>query len=230
MADVLFFFKNNEVFIYLILGILAAWQMHKFTQAWDDLRSAAFGLEQESARSRLNWATSILVILIILGIVEFGLVSLVIPGVPDASPLPTATLDLLATATITLEPQQPASEASQATPQATISAEENNSNPGELTITSPQSGETVKNIIEIYGTADISNFGFYKFEIAATNNPTWLTIQAGDTPVQDGFLGYWDTTRLAAGEYSLRLIITDNQGNASQPCTIRVNVAPPDDA
>jgi hypothetical protein len=229
MADVLFFFKNNEVFIYLILGILAAWQMHKFTQAWDDLRSAAFGLEQESARNRLNWATSILVVLIILGMAEFGLVSLVIPGIPDASPLPTPTLDLLATATITLQPEQPAAEASQATQQETISAEETTCMPGQLEITLPQSGDTVQEIVEIYGTADISNFGFYKFEIAATNNPTWLTIQAGDIPVQDGFLGNWDTSRLAAGEYNLRLIITDNQGNASQPCSIRVNVSPPDE-
>jgi hypothetical protein len=227
MAEVLFFFKNNEVFIYLILGVLAAWQMYKFTQAWDDLRSAAFGLEQESARNRLNWAASILVIIIILGIAEFGLVSLVIPGIPDASPLPTPTLDLLATATITLAPEESVPEASQATIQATIPAGENNCEPGQLEITSPQSGDTIQDIVEIYGTADISNFGFYKFEIAATNNPTWLTIQAGDIPVKEGFLGYWDTTRLAPGEYSLRLIITDNQGNASQPCSIRVNVSSP---
>ena len=231
MADVLFFFKNNEIFIYLILGTLAVWQMRKFTTAWDDLRSAAFGLEQESARTRLNWATSMLVMLVLFGIAEFGLVSFIFPNNPDASQLPTSTLDLLATATTTLGPNQQAAENTNATPIPTIQAEAeaNTCNPGQLQITSPQSGEEVQDVVEIYGTASITNFGFYKFEMAAVNDLTWLTVQAGDVPVQEDLLGNWDTSRLVAGEYFLRLIITDNQGNASQPCTIRVYVSQPDE-
>ncbi len=225
MAEVLRFFKDNEVFIYLILGILAVWQISKFAKAWDDLRSAAFGLEQESARSRLNLATSMLVTIIILGIAEFGLVSFITPGVPDATPLLTPTIDLLATATITLEPNQETAQESNATPQPTIQTEDNSCRPGQLEIASPQAGENVKDVVEIYGTADITNFGFYKFEMAAVNDTTWQTVQAGDVPVNDDLLGYWDTSRLASGEYILRLIITDNQGNASDPCAVRVNVS-----
>lgn len=225
MAEVLRFFKNNEVFIYLILGILAVWQIGKFTKAWDDLRSAAFGLEQESARSRLNWATTMLVMIIILGIAEFGLVSFITPGIPGATPLLTPTLDLLATATITLDPNQESDQVPNATPQPTVQTEENSCRPGQLEITSPQTGETVQDVVEIFGTADITNFGFYKFEMAAINDTTWLTIQAGDVPVTNDLLGYWDTSRLASGEYILRLIITDNQGNSSAPCSVRVNVS-----
>lgn len=231
MADVLRFFKNNEVFIYLILGITAVWQIRKFTLAWDELRSAAFGLEQESARARLNWAVSMLVLIILLGIAEFSLVSFVIPGVPDASPLLTPTLDLLATATTTLgaDAVDAASEVTNATPAPTIQISDSTCIPDQIDIVSPKSGDTISNVVEIYGTANIPNFGFYKFEMAAANNPTWQTVQAGDVPVQNDFLGYWDTSRLGTGDYALRLIVTDNQGNASAPCSIQVRVDVPDE-
>lgn len=227
MAEVLRFFRSNEIFIYLILGILAVWQISKFAKAWDELRSAAFGLEQESARNRLNLATTMLVMIIVLGIAEFGLVSLVIPGVPGATPHLTPTLDLLATATFTLEANQEAAQDSNATPQPTIQTDDDGCKPGQLEITSPQPGETVQDVVEIYGTADIANFGFYKFEMAAVNDTTWMTVQAGDVPVNNDLLGYWDTSRLTSGEYILRLIITDNQGSASNPCSVRVNVSAP---
>jgi len=224
MASVLQFCKNNEVFIYLILGILAVWQIRKFAVGWDELRSAAFGLEQESARARLNWATSMLVLIFILGVAEFGLVSFVFPNLPDESPLLTPTLDLLATPTITLGVANEASGTGNAIPAATIQAEDIGCIQGQVEITFPPNGETVQDVVEIYGTADIPNFGFYKFEIASVNDVNWLTIQAGDVAVYEDLLGYWDTSRLPVGDYALRLVVTDNQGDASEPCTVQVRV------
>ncbi|MBE9524797.1 MAG: hypothetical protein IMY76_06835, partial [Chloroflexi bacterium] len=78
MPNVLSFFKDNEIFIYVFIGILAVWHLRKFFIAWDALRSAAFGLEQESARSRLNWSAMMLLLLLILVVVEFGVVSFII--------------------------------------------------------------------------------------------------------------------------------------------------------
>ena len=92
---------------------------------------------------------------------------------------------------------------------------------------SPENGETIKDIVEIIGSADIPNFGFYKFEMAAISDISWLTIQAGETITQTGRLGYWDTTRLSPGEYGLRLVVTDNQGQSTEPCMIQVRVDPP---
>lgn len=229
MAAVLEFFKNNEVFIYLILGILAVWQIRKFTLAWDELRSAAFGLEQESARARLNWATSMLVLIFLLGISEFGLVSFVIPNVPSASPILTPTLDLLATPTITLSAEGESSGAENAAPIATLPAEESGCIAGEIEITFPPNGETIRNVVEIYGTADIPNFGFYKFEMTPVNNINWLTVQAGDIATKEDRLGYWDTSRLPVGDYALRLVVTDNQGVALEPCTVQVRVEAPEE-
>jgi hypothetical protein len=63
--------------------------------------------------------------------------------------------------------------------------------------------------------------------MAALNDPSWLTIQAGEVITQESRLGYWDTTRLTPGDYALRLVVTDNQGQAADPCVIQVRVEAP---
>ncbi len=226
MEEALGFFRENEVFIYLILGLIAVWQIGKFSQAWRELRSSAFGLEREAAQSRLNRATSLLVFVIILAVTEFALVSYVAPAVPGALPLPTATLDLLSTPTITLEGATP----NAATPFPTLPPAENGCIPNQVEISAPQNGETVSAIVEIRGSANIPNFGFYKYETSPVGANAWLTIAAGDEIVRAEKLGDWDTTRLAPGDYQLRLVITDSQGEAWAPCVIQVRVeAPPEE-
>ena len=224
--DLLRLAKDWEVFIYLILGILIIWQIRKFALAWGELRSAAFGLERESAQAKLNWSISMLTLVFLIGVVEFGLVSFVVPTVPDASPLPTSTLDLLATPTITLEPGAEAQQG-EASPISAEGSQNTGCIPLSVDIISPANDETIRDIIEIIGSADIPNFGFYKFEMSTLNDSNWLTIQAGDVITREGRLGYWDTTRLTPGDYALRLVVTDNQGQAAEPCVIRVRVEPP---
>ncbi len=220
MPNVLIFFKNNEIFIYIFLGIFAVWQFRKFILAWDALRSAAFGLEQESARASLNWCSAMLLLILILAVVEFGLVSFVVPAVPDASPLLTPTLDVLVTSDV--EGDVPQVDPSSQLPTLQVSGSD--CVPSMVNIISPEENETVQDVVEITGSANIPNFGFYKFEMASVDNPAWITIQAGDVLVEEGLLGYWDTTRLPTGDYNLRLIISDNQGTASIPCTIQLRV------
>ena len=38
MADVLRFFRSYEIWIYIILGVLALWQIRKFVIAWEEVR------------------------------------------------------------------------------------------------------------------------------------------------------------------------------------------------
>lgn len=219
MTEYLPFFKNYEVLIYLLLGILAVWQARKFTLALDELRAAAFSLELESARNRVIWSASMLILIFLLAVAEFSLVTFIAPAIPEVSLLPTATLNPLATPTTTLPPS-----VTTARPQNQAAEEQTSCIPGQIEITSPQDNETVRDVVEITGSASTPNFGFYKFEIAAAGSENWLTIQAGDTPVKDGVLGYWDTTLLAVGDYALRLIVTDNQGQSAPPCIIQVRV------
>jgi hypothetical protein len=223
MEDSLRFVREYEIFIYIALGVVAAWYLRKFVLAWRDLREAAFGLERETSQARLNWSASVLVFVLILAVVEFALVSYVVPTVPGAAPLFTPTLDLLATPTFTLDPNTTPGAAT-STPGPTLPPDESGCIPDQANITFPAAGSSVQGVIDIIGTANIPNFGFYKYETASVNDSTWLTIQAGNEIKVEEILGPWDTTRLNPGEYYLRLVITDNAGEALQPCTIQVRV------
>lgn len=230
MEQALPFFRENEVYIYLFLGVIAVWQLRKVFLAWNELRGAAFGLERETAQGRLNRAVSILVFVLVLGLFEFALVAYVVPNTPGASPLFTPTLDLMASPTTTLVGENGAP--IDATPEpgtapADLSELEGSCQLDQVMILSPTSGETVQDIVEIIGTANIPDFGFYKYETTPAGQETWLTIQAGNTIVVEDRLGFWDTTRLTPGDYWLRLVVTDNEGQPSPPCVINVRVAAP---
>jgi hypothetical protein len=228
MYEILQYLRDLEYLIYIVLGSLAVWQFRKFYLAWEELRAAAFGLEKESAQLRLNRSAALLVVLLFLGTAEFGLVSYIIPAMPGVNPIPTPTVDLLATptSTLALDPNldstpQPVS------PPFVTDINTTGCIANEVMITYPENNSTVSGIVEVEGTVDIADFGFYKFEISAANTNNWLTVQAGDTPKEDEMLGFWDTTQLQAGNYYLRLVVIDNQGIQLDPCAVFLYVDVP---
>jgi len=224
MAEVLSFFKDLEIWVYGLLGVAGLLSLIKFIHAWNEMRQATFGLELESGQQRLNSAATSIVIIIMLAIGEFFMVTFIIPNVPEASPLPSPTLNVLATPTVTLLP--PSNEATPAS-SGTPSASENGCIADQIDITSPVNGSSIAGIENIIGSADIPNFGFYKFEFSSPGQPNWLAIQAWTTPKKNDTLGQWDTSRLAEGLYLLRLVVTDSQGKALSPCAIQVTVLQP---
>jgi hypothetical protein len=164
-----------------------------------------------------------------MAITEFVLVSFIAPAVPGAIPLLTPTVDLLATPSITLPAttSQPG-ELPQVTQTAFLELPTSTGCiPGEVEVIFPESGSEVSGVVEVVGSADIPNFGFYKFEIKRPDETIWLTIQAGNTNVRAGKLGDWDTTRLAPGDYQLALVVVDNQAKASEPCIVQLRVGIP---
>ena len=227
MEEAISFFRAFELWIYLLLGLGGLYYLRKFILAWQELQGASFGLERESAQSRLNQSASALVLLLTMAVVEFVLVSFIAPAMPGVAPLPTPTLNLLASATITLPAAIPQPLGTAAATPVLIPELPSGSGcvPGQIEVTMPQAGEEVSGVVPVVGTANIPNFGFYKFEIKRPSETIWLTIQAGNTPVQGGKLGDWDTTRLSPGEYQLGLVVVDNQAQASQPCVIQVRVS-----
>ena len=225
MNELLQYLKDYEYLIYIFIGGFTVWHIRKFYLAWEELRAAAFGLEKESAQMRLNRSAALLVVLLFLGTAEFGLVSFIIPSMPNVNPLPTATLDLLASPTTTIAPVDETDvPVVQETPLPGTAIIPAGCVPEELLITYPENNTTVSGIIEIEGTVNIPDFGFYKFEISSPNVGTWLTIQAGDTPKNNEMIGFWDTTQLEPGNYSLRLVVIDNQGIQKEPCAVDLYV------
>jgi hypothetical protein len=99
--------------------------------------------------------------------------------------------------------------------------------PGQIAFTDPLDGQEVQGNVTLTGTVDIPNFGFYTYEIARPGESIWLPIQVGREIKREALLGTWDTSALSPGEYMLRLVVTDNQGNALEPCVIRVMVLAP---
>lgn len=222
------YLKDLEYLIYLVLGTFAVWNLHKFILAWEELRAAAFGLEKESAQQRLNKSAALLVVLLFLATAEFGLVSFIIPAMPEVEPIPTATLDLLATPTMTLLPEtETGSENLQGTPLPGTEVVQSGCIPEQLIISYPENNSTVNDIVEVEGTVNLPDFGFYKFEISRGETENWLTIQAGDTPKEEEMLGFWDTTQLEPDNYYLRLVVIDNQGIQQDPCVVYLYVDRP---
>lgn len=225
MEKALQFVENSETLIYIGLAILAMWQTRKFARAWNELRATYFGMERETAQGRLNQAATMLVLIIVMAVIVFTLVSIVIPSMPGSFPGPTATLDLLATPTTTLAAPAGTAEAGGATPTPAELPAAEGCTPGQINLTGPKNGDLVTGTITLFGTANIPNFGFYTYEIARPGETVWLPIQVGRQPVVNDALGTWDTVALTAGDYMLRLVVTDNTGIASTPCAIQVRVA-----
>ena len=226
MNEILRYLKDLEYLIYLVLGAFTIWQLRKFFYSWEELRAAAFGLEKESAQLRLNRSAALLVVLLFLATAEFGLVSFIIPAMPEVEPLPTATLDLLATPTTTL-----AVASESAVPEETAlpgtAIIQSGCIPEQVMISFPENNATVRDIVEVEGSVNIPDCGFYKFEISRGESDNWLTIQAGDTPREEEMLGFWDTTQLEQDNYYLRLVVIDNQGISLDPCIVYLYVDAP---
>jgi hypothetical protein len=222
------FFRDYEIWIYVILGVLALWQVRKFALAWEELRGAFFGLEREAAQARVNSTATMVVILILMAVAEFTLVTFVVPTIPGANPLPTPTLDLLATPTTTLPaPTQNPNETPGITPTPAEVPAAEGCVVGQVNLSSPLNGDRVSGSIAVRGSADIPNFGFYTLQIAHPGDAIWLPILVGQQAVKYDALGTWETSTLTPGEYLLKLVVTDNVGTVLTPCSIQVTVEPP---
>ena len=224
MEQVLSYFRDYENWIYLGLGVLALWQVRKFILAWNEMRGSLFGMERDIYQARLNRAAAMLVVVVIMAAAEFTAVTIVLPSIPGGLPLPTTTLDLLATPTTTLPAMtlSPGETAPDETPTPAEQPAGEVCLVGQLNLTSPANGDRVSGVVTLRGTADITNFGFYTYEIARPGESIWLPIQVGQTPVRNDILGIWDTGTLEPGDYMLRLRITDNVGTEVATCVIQV--------
>lgn len=227
MADVLRFFVQYEAVLYFVLGLGGIVYIYRFWLAWQEVSSAIYALEREASRARLNQAAATLFLLLVMAFTVFVMVTFV------ATTLPAQ--DLLATPTLDLSTPVPGSSgsfgnnenavAASATPLATVAIDPAACIPDQIFISEPQAGDVISGLVEVSGTVDVPNFGFYKFEVARAEESLWLTIQAGRSIVRDGVLvESWDTSRLPAGNYVLQLVIADSAGQELPPCRIPVRI------
>lgn len=224
MAAFYKFLASYEVLIYIVLAIGGLFAFRWLWRSWREWQVSVFSLEREFSARRLARSAAMSILIVVFFCVEFFMASFVIPGLPADFFILTPTLDLISTPTGTLSPAIMTQYAS--VPQGASAASAAGCMPNQVMVTYPKPGDEIKGAIELTGTVNIPNFGFYKYEVAPLGSDTWATIAAGRTTVIEGSLGRWDTTALTPGDYQLRLVVVDNQGTTLSPCIVPVQVVP----
>jgi hypothetical protein len=226
MAEIFRFFKLAESYLYILIGIIGFIYLRKLIISIGEYRNSLFGMEKDNARGHLFQAGGVLVLALIVAIGEFAFISYIETSPNDVDIQSTPTINLSATDT-------PLVSQSFTSPQiATVSgigtgtpSEPPVCVPGKIEWTSPKDGEEIKGSVELKGTANIPDFGFYKYEFSQ-DNVNWTTMQANREIVNNGVLGVWDTTLRIPGDYYLRLVVYDNQETALPACIVKVRIIP----
>jgi hypothetical protein len=212
-----------EPLIYIVLAIGGLFAFRRMWRSWREWRDSVYGLEREFALRRLGQATAAAFFILALIFAEFFIATFIAPSLPATDILATPTLDLLLTPQDTLSPEQATQAALSPVTQAAPSGM-SGCIPDQIMITAPEPGKPVSGTVKITGTANVPNFGFFKYEFAPMGSQNWATISAKRVPVINGEIGDWNTTSLTNGDYFLRLVITDNVGEALEPCVIAVRI------
>jgi hypothetical protein len=200
--------------------------------------NSIFTMERESAAGRMAQATmGLLVTLIaIAGVVYTAKILVEEVPLPEVIPTPTVLIalppsptppPLLPTPTVTGTPRPRPTLAPQETetptPELSSATPPDCPNPG-VRISQPGSGAAVSGVIQIVGSATLSDFGYYKFEFRGNDFSDWTFIQRFEEPISGGILGAWDTNSVTSGEYEFRLVVVDQTGNYPSPCPVRLTV------
>src|SRR5919108_1996084 len=214
---------SYEPLIYIALAIGGLFAFRRMWYSWREWRDSVYGLEREFALRRLGQATAAAFFILALIFVEFFVATFIAPSLPASDILATPTLDLLLTPQGTLSPEQ-ATQAALFPVTQSVPSGMSGCIPDQIMITAPEPGADVSGTVEITGTANVPNFGFFKYEIAPRGTQNWATISAEREPKVNEVLGSWNTSSLTNGDYFLRLVVTDNVGVSLEPCVIAVRV------
>jgi len=225
MASVLRFFVTYAPLIYLILALGLFLALRRLWLAQRETRLSVYGLERELSHRHMGQAIAALLIIGFLASAELILAIFLVPVLPAASVLSTPTINPLSTPTSLIGPD--VLFLMTLTPGSTASPSASGCIPGQIMITSPKPGDVIKGEVTLTGTADIPKIGYYKYEFSPRGTENWSTIKAAHQVVQDGELGSWDTSALVSGDYLLRLVVTDNQGQELPACVLPIRVVAP---
>ena len=232
MEELLLFLKKYEVWVYFLSALIGLVYLRKLLIAYQDWRASLFGMERESAQRRFSTYLTLFLLVVLIAGLEVSLVSFVIPNYPvKKGLLLTATLDLLITPTVTLPagtPGTPGPGGPNQTQQPTVVVKlTEGCTPGAVEWSSPKTGDEIGGKVQLLGTVNIPNLGFYKYEFSQPGTDVWNTIAAGNQNKINDLLGKWDTSLLVPGDYLLRLVVADSQNQLLPACVVSVRVVAP---
>ena len=218
------FLAGYEILIYVILAFGLAVTLRWIWRAYRETQDAVYGLEHQIAMRHMTTAIVSILLIALLALGELFLASFIVPDLPAVTFMLTPTVSLLTTPQNTILPELVTVIAGTVTITGEFNLAALGCVPGAIMITSPSSGQDLNGIVEIFGTVQVKNLGFYKFEFTPQGLENWATFYAGRTIKPDSSIGVWDTSQLIPGDYQIRLVVTDNQGIEFPPCSITVHV------
>ncbi len=227
MKELLRFLAEYQTGIFIILGVIAGINIFRLGKARLEKRNASFGLEREVIAGTMRSSITLIALVLLLGLTQIMLVSVMTVKFPGLVQLSTPTMNLLSTPTIPITEVA----GTRVTPQGYDATQTaivlTGCIPGQLEWTFPVMSDELSGTIELKGTVNIKNQGFYKYEYQQAGTEEWIPIAAGNKIVINDVLGgKWNTSQLTPGNYLLRLVVSDNQNNLLKPCTIQVKVNP----
>jgi hypothetical protein len=237
------------LYLALLAGVL--WSLRSAWIAWRDSDVTLFALERETSRARARRALLSTLSFIGIGVVVYLVAGVIAPALPSEAeftatppgplltqtptdtPFPTPTLEdtaipvdeTAATEDTSAAPIDTPTPAPTSAPAPSAACPDPN-----VQITAPGNGQTFSGAFQIFGTANIENFSFYKFDVSgpATNFNFTTINEVAHTPVVNNYLGTIDPLILleSPGAYQLSLVAVDNVGNEAPHCTITIVLAP----
>jgi len=250
MASFIRLIEQFAIVLYAACLVGVIWSMRSAWLAWRERSNTLYALERETAATQAGRAVLNGLAFVGLGAAIFFVASFVAPTLPaDEAPTPTPSGPLV-TLTPTHTPfPTPTPETTATpdpllhvtpiavatilspTPRPAVSLPPAQCPDPNVQITAPGHTQVFSGPFQVFGTANIENFGFYKFVLngPATNFEDRTAGEVVKTPVVNNYLGTFDPSLLleAPGAYRFSLVAVDNVGNEAPHCAISLQFLPP---
>ena len=229
MLDLFHFLVDYQIWIYVILGVLALIYLARLISAWRERYATIFGLEREDAQRRLNSALAIFILLLLLIGAEFTLVTFVIPEWPLVMLTGTPTPDSEEESML-ITRQAGSGLKIMSTPEGAEAVNNPVSLsagciPGQLEWLDPVSGDVIDGSYTLRANVNVQDMAWYTWAFApVADQDSWQTLSAGSLPIIEGDLGLWATSQVANGDYVLRLTVNDLSNQTLPPCDVYIRV------
>lgn len=214
LASALEGLARYETYVYVLLALIGVWCVVVIQRAFRRLEDTPFGLERaEAEQSRMQGVIGLAVLMLLAGAVfwstRYGAQALA------GSARPTAVPTVITTPT-------------PITQEGVVTVDRSGCG-ATLSISQPADGTVVNTTTEILGTANTPNLAFYTLELSgAATRGNWVTINVGTTAVENGRLvNSFSPNPYTPGSYAMRLTAYDNDGQASTPCLVGVQLDRP---
>ncbi|WP_119072566.1 hypothetical protein [Aggregatilinea lenta] len=250
MSSLVFFVETISSGLYILCGGGILWMAARLFRARRDLSLAQFKLEREQALVRRASAITVGGLLVELLLSVWAISMFVAPNLRDlritggaasdagmerfvtSTPAANAPLSLNTT------PQESGSDQIFATPVPTATlvgtimpdAGEIVGCPADsANIEIPANGQLIFESTPVIGTASISNFAFYRFEIKPdVDEAQFSPIGDYDQPIVNGPLGSISPLNFAPGRYRFRVTVFDNTQWLRALCEITIFIGEPE--